>query len=491
MRRALLLVCLTAPLACGAEPTAKLEQIISQSPAVSRAFVGVQVVRLSDDKVLYARNADRLFVPASNMKLFTAALALRRLGPDYRFKTQVLGEGTLDTSGTLTGDLRLVGGGDPSLSGRDYPYQHHPGSTAAYSFRAIEELADQVVAHGVRRIDGDVVGDDSRYVWEPYASGWSSGNALWEYGAPVSALILNDNSFAIAVRPGGQVGDLAEVRLTPALEYFAVDNRVATTEGGERKIQIDRSAAGRELHVWGVIPRRDPGVTELLAVADPALYTAQALRDALERRGVAIHGAETAQHRHADDKSADGVSNSAGVLAERTSPPLLELLKVADKVSQNLHMEVFLREAAVAAGRPGSRENGLSEMASFLDALGISKESYQFTDGSGLSRSTLVSPAAIVKLLAAMYKSPDRERWMDLLPVGGQDGTLGSRFNGHAEARAIRAKTGTLDHVKALSGFVESGSDGAVAFSFLVNNFEEPAPEVNRLLDALALALAR
>lgn len=478
--------------AIAAEPGLNLDELIANAPAVAHAFVGVQVVRLSDGKVLYAHNSGRLFLPASNMKLFTTALALQRLGADYRLKTQVAADAPLDGDGTLAGDLRLVGGGDPSVSGREYPYRNHAGAGAVYSLRAMEELADQLVARGLKKIDGDVAGDDSRYVWEPRADGWSSGNATWDYGAPVSALILDDNSFAITVRPAAHAGDLAGISVKPALEYFAIDNRVVTTEGGARKIHVDRSAAGRELHIWGTLPKGDAGGTEDLAVEDPALYAAEALRDALLRRGVAVQGKAVAKHRYPDDVGAPGAESKPGVvLAERSSPPLLELLQVTDKVSQNLHAEVLLRETAVAAGQPGSREAGLGEMTRFLDGLGIPRESYQFTDGSGLSRSTLVSPEAIVELLAAMYNSSDRERWMNLLPVGGEDGTLGSRFGGQAGARGIRAKTGTLDHVRALSGYAESATYGPLVFSFLVNNFEEPAPGVNRLLDQLALALLR
>jgi D-alanyl-D-alanine carboxypeptidase/D-alanyl-D-alanine-endopeptidase (penicillin-binding protein 4) len=488
--RGFLMLCLLWPPAQAADLSAKLDQLISHSPPVAGAFVGVQVVRLSDGQVLYAHNANRLFVPASNMKLFTTSLALQRLGPDYRLKTQIVADRPIDSNGTLAGDLRLVGGGDPSLSGRDYPYREHASPIAAYSFQAVEELADQLTSRGLQRVDGDVVGDDRRYVWEPHPSVWSSGSATEEYGAPVSALILDDNSFALTLRPATRRGDLAQIWVSPPLEYFAIDNRVLTVEGGERNVEIERDAAGRELQVWGELPRTDPGITQLLAVEDPALWAAGALRDALLRRGVSIHGDAAVSHRFQDDSAGSVPAKATGVvLAERASPPLRELLKVVDKVSQNLHAEVLLREVAVAAGRPGSREAGLREMAGFLEGLHISRADYQFTDGSGLSRSTLVSPNAITKLLVSMYKTSGRELWVDLLPVGGQDGTLGSRFTGHPESYAIRAKTGTLDHVRALAGYAESPLYGPVAFSFVVNNFEEPAPEVNQMLDELALAL--
>jgi D-alanyl-D-alanine carboxypeptidase/D-alanyl-D-alanine-endopeptidase (penicillin-binding protein 4) len=177
------------------------------------------------------------------------------------------------------------------------------------------------------------------------------------------------------------------------------------------------------------------------------------------------------------------------VLVEHKSPPLIELLQVVDKVSQNLHAEVLLREVAVSLGRVGSAEAGLKQMDDFLAGIGVHRGEYQFTDGSGLSRATLVSPAAITKLLAHMNRSAHREQWLSLLPIGGEDGTLGSRFQGHPEARAIRAKTGTLDHVRAISGYADTPKFGRVAFSLLVNNFEEPGDGITKLEDALVLAL--
>jgi D-alanyl-D-alanine carboxypeptidase/D-alanyl-D-alanine-endopeptidase (penicillin-binding protein 4) len=448
----------------------------------------MRVVQLSDGRVLYARNADRLFVPASNMKLFTTALALTKLGADYRLATQIGAEVPLDADGTLGGDLELIGGGDPSLSGREYPYRSHTAPLAIYSFRSMDELADQLIARGLKRVAGDVVGDDTRYVWEPQPGPWASDSATREYGAPVSALIIDDNTFALTLRPAARDGDLARIALSPPFENFAIENRVVTAERGERKIEFYRSASGRELHVWGAIPKGSAGYTQEFAIGDPALYAAEVLRDALLRRGISIRGQAVARHRFPDELS--GASpQPAVVLAERRSPPLFELLQVVDKVSQNLHAEMLLREVAVAAGHPGSRPAGLAAMAEFLGGIGISSGEYQFTDGSGLSRATLVSPEAITKLLVYMNQSPHREEWFNLLPIGGEDGTLGSRFEGHPEARAIHAKTGTLDHVKAISGYADTSAYGRVAFSLLVNNFEEPGPAVRKTIDELVLSL--
>jgi D-alanyl-D-alanine carboxypeptidase/D-alanyl-D-alanine-endopeptidase (penicillin-binding protein 4) len=488
----LLFLSLALSIASGADLKSKIDELVSKTPALGNAFIGLQVVSLPSGRVLYERNPDRLFVPASNMKLFTTALALERLGPQYRFKTQIGSDTPIDADGTLVGDLVLVGGGDPTLSGREYPYQYHPGSQAGanYSFRAVEELADQLVARGLKRIDGDVVGDDWHYIWEPHGEGWSMGDALWEYGAPVSALILNDNSFAVTIRPAAHAGDLAHIALSPSFEYFSIDNRVRTEPGGVRKVGFDRSASGRQLHIAGVIPVGDGGMTELLAVDDPAAYSAKVLRDALLRRGIVIHGRAIARHRFSDETADSAEATTLRyVLAERTSAPLSEILRVVDKVSQNLHAEVMLREVGLVSGRSGSREGGLAEMHDFLAGAGISKDAYRFMDGSGLSRGTLVSPAAITKLLAYMYKSSNREVWMSLLPTAGVDGTLATRFQDHPEAQAIRAKTGSLSHIRAMSGYAESPRYGPVAFSFVVNNFDAPTVEVSDLLDQIGLAL--
>jgi D-alanyl-D-alanine carboxypeptidase/D-alanyl-D-alanine-endopeptidase (penicillin-binding protein 4) len=299
----LLFFSLVLSTAFGADLKSKIDELVSEPPAVQSAFTGFEVLRLLSGGVLSERNQDRLFVPASNMKLFTA-LALVRLGPEYRFKTQIGADKPIDADGTLAGDLVFAGGGDPSLSGREYPYQYHPDSLAGanYSFRAVEELADQLVARGLKRIHGDIVGDivgdDRRCVWEPpRVDGWSNGDALWEYGAPLSALILNDNSFAITLRPAARVGDLVRILLAPSLEYFSIDNRVRTEETGARRVGLDRSE-NRQLHLARVIPA---GETALLAVDDPAAYAAEVLRDELLRRGIAIHGQAIVSHRFADE----------------------------------------------------------------------------------------------------------------------------------------------------------------------------------------------
>jgi len=481
-----ILLLTAAAIAAGPKHTGleqRIEHMISSSPVAERSFWGVEVVSLATGKTLVALNQRRLFTPASNTKLFTTALALAELGTEYRFETTVTCVRAPDASGRVVGDLRLVGGGDPSLSARAVPYQK--GSAKGDPLQAIEDLADQVVARGVRRIEGDIAGDDTAYIWEPYPEGWAQDDTLWDFGAPVSALAVNDNLVTLRVRAAG---NRAAVVFAPPLDYYAVDNRVRTGLHLENKVHLERLPGSRQLRLWGTLDSDPAGETHfVLAIDDPALYAACALKDALERRGVVIAGKPVAFHRHPNDRAG---APDAVVLGRRTSPELIELLRIMDKVSHNLYAEMFLREVARQRQGNGTRSEGLEMMRRFLAGAGIAVDEYGFADGSGLSGSNLVTPEAVVKLLRHMYGAKERESWMSLLPVGGEDGTLAARFAGQPAARRIHAKTGTLSHASALSGYVQSATRGTLAFSILANNYEAPAADVRALIDRIALALA-
>lgn len=467
---------------------ARIHAAIDGSPVARGAFWGIRIVDLDTGAVLFDLNPDRFFVPASNAKLFTTALALARLGPGYRYETLVLAETRPDASGTARG-VRLVGGGDPNLSPRAIPYR--TGAAEGNPLQAIEELADQVVARGVRRVEGGITGDDTAYLWEPYPEGWAAEDTIWEYGAAVSALAVNDNAFTLRLRPGERPGQLARLTLSPPLEYYEIDNRVRTVaRGGERRIRIDREPGFRQLRLWGTLPAGDKGYGTLLAIDEPARYAALALKDALERRGVAVSGGVQVRHMFSNQVP-DPALGPAPVpqpgteLARRVSAPLVEDLRITAKVSQNLHAEMNLRAVARIRRGIGSRQAGIEEMRLFLDEAGIGRTSYNLVDGSGLARLNLVTPAAMSRLLTYMWKLPVREHWLSLLPVGGEDGTLAHRFQQGSAAGRIRAKTGTLTGVSALSGYAEPRRGGHLAFAILVNNYNGAAGEIRSVMDRI------
>jgi D-alanyl-D-alanine carboxypeptidase/D-alanyl-D-alanine-endopeptidase (penicillin-binding protein 4) len=466
----------------------RIREILERSPTLRNAHWGIQVADADSGEIVFQHNASKLFVPASNTKLFSTALALVRLGSNFQFTTTVLAERPPDSSGRVPGSLILVGGGDPNLSGRTIPYQK--STTAGDPLLAIRQLADQVVAAGVRRVDGDIIGDDTAYIWAPHPDGWAVDDPVWEYGAAVSALSLNDNAVKLTVAPGNKPGEPVRLTVAPEIGYYQIDNRAVTTAGEERKLRIDRDAGSLQLRLWGGLPAKARPRDMLLGVDDPARFAALALREELAARGVPVAGRAVARHRFpneiADLEEADPHPPPQGVaLARLVSAPLLEDLRILNKVSQNLHAELALRAVGKMRRGIGSREAGLAELKDFLTEIGIAEAEYEFFDGSGLSRLNLLAPAAVVKLLSFMYHERLRDAWISVLPVAGEDGTLSSRFIRSRGAGRIHAKTGSLSHVSALSGYARRPSGNTWIFAILVNHYRGPSSEVRAAMDQI------
>lgn len=479
----ILLISVTAAAASLLEQ--RVDEVIRTSKALAPGVIGVEVVQVRSGKVLYSRNAEKLLTPASNTKLFSTALALQKLGRDHRMSTRLYVTDGPDVDGRVTGDLVIYGGGDPSMSEMAIPYDREAKPSDALAH--LDALAEQLYTKGVREIQGDVVGDDSAFPWEPLPPGWTADDSIWEYGAAVSALTFNHGMQRLAVRPGPQEGDAARYWLIPAVEYFSIGNRVRTTPAGtERKVEVDRPLGARQIRLTGTIPLRNAGTDQEIAVDDPALFMATAFTEALTRKGIVVRGRAVSRHR----EQGESPRVPAGrLIVERSSPPLVELLRVVDKVSQNLWAELMLREVARVKSGDGSRKAGLEQLKIFLTEIGAAKEGYVFADGSGLARQTLVAPAVVTRLLRYMHQSPNAADWRSLLPIGALDGTLEKRFSKNAAANAIQAKTGSLSHVNALSGYAESATYGEVAFSIIVNHTLAPASEVRAAIDKIGLAL--
>jgi D-alanyl-D-alanine carboxypeptidase/D-alanyl-D-alanine-endopeptidase (penicillin-binding protein 4) len=460
----------------------KIDSLLGQSPAIQRGFWGAHAVALASGKVLLAHSSTRLFLPASNAKLFTTALALTRLGPDHRMQTRVIASAPVTAAGLLSGDLILMGGGDPSLSGRAFPYQK--GVPPGDPLKPLEELAGQLWRGGLRTVTGDIIGDDSAFLYEPYPDGWAVQDLLESYGAPVSALTLHDNSINIQIIPGAGISDPARIRLTPTTGFYAIDSRVTTAT--VQSIGIDQPPGSQQLRLWGTIPLR--GAASIpMAVRDPARYAAFAFREALLRRGIQLHGSIAVRHRLPGAQAP--AMDSGPEMAVRHSPPLGDMIRVINKVSQNLHAELLLREIARAMGKPPTRRAALELMKEFLAEAGIAPTELRLEDGSGLSRLALVSPEALTALLRYMHASAHAQAWLDSLPVGGEDGTLSNRFRGAAPARVL-AKTGSVAATAALSGYLDNRAGERIAFSIMVNHANTPASNIRQFIDKMILLLA-
>jgi D-alanyl-D-alanine carboxypeptidase/D-alanyl-D-alanine-endopeptidase (penicillin-binding protein 4) len=494
----------------------EIADVLSQPP-LNRAHWGVDVVDLGTGKALYSQNPDELFLPASNTKLFTTAAALAIAGPDYRFRTTVEAEGRVDDSARLLGDLVIVGRGDPNISGRVLPYALKTQRTPPHT-QILEEMADQVARNGLKSVDGDLIGDDTFYEFERYAEGWAWDDLQWIDGAPVSALTFNDNVVFVNVMPGERPGDKAVITVEPETSYYELDNRVVTSSAGvAKRVGIHRDPGSKKIVLWGSLPLGDAGMKEPMSIEDPAEFVAQLFRTMLERRGITIRG--KARARHGDDaqffdqqiahpataavpppivNSAPAAAttspqerpelnqaSSNKVLAEHISTFLLDDVRVINKTSENLHAELALRLAGKLRGYGGSFEGGIAAVKQFLLQAGLKEDEFTFLDGSGLSRRDLVTPAATVQLLIYAARQPWGAAFEESLPVSGVDGSLSDRFQKTPAVGLIHAKTGSLSHVNALSGYGQTQTGKRFMFSIFCNNHNLPANKALTAIDAV------
>jgi D-alanyl-D-alanine carboxypeptidase/D-alanyl-D-alanine-endopeptidase (penicillin-binding protein 4) len=453
-----------------------------------KGFWGVLVTDAATGEVLYARNAGNYFTPASDAKLFTTALALATLGPDYRIRTTISASGTLDANGLLSGDLVLTGRGDANLSNRRFPYEKKVERDGPPE-RALAALADGVVARGVKEIDGGVVADDSFLQPERFPSGWTIDDMLWSYGASVSAIAVNDNTFTLELRPGERDGDATAFTVEPASDFYTVENTVHTSaRGSEEKLAAAREPGSRTIRLSGTIPAGAQPRKLIIAVEEPAEYAAALLARLLEARGIQIHGG--ARGRHAGDPALSRASRPAEtILAEHMSPPLAEDIRQVNKNSLNLHAELLLLLAAHEKTGATTYEEAVKFAADFFKTAGIAEGDVVLSDGSGLSRRDLVTPRAIVQMLNYAAAQPWGDLYRASLPVVGEDGTLSDRMKNTAAAGHIFAKTGTIEHVVSLSGYATTTRGAHLIFSILGNNNNLHAQDADAVLDAIAVAM--
>jgi len=503
-----LCVTLTAPLQAARKKSLanRIEKILTD-PDLSRGFWGIEITSLTTGKVLYQQNAEKLFTPASNTKLFTTATALALIGPDYTFKTSVETTGTLDTHGRLNGDLILIGRGDPNLSGRELPYDLRTQRND-HPIKVLEDLADSLVQKGLKYVDGDIIADDSYFAFERYGEGWSQDDLVWGDGAPVSALTINDNVVFVNILPADRAGERAFVTIVPFADYYRVDNRIMTTPAGTtRRIFFNREPGSTLLTLWGEMPIDDGGANQALAIEDPAAFASALFRSLLEKRGVTVYGRDRTRHTELAGLSTFSVTataeahggegdtprvgriNQSLVLANFESKPLLQDIRVINKVSQNLHAEILLRLLGRQRGTAATVESGLEVVRGFLTRAGVPSDQYLFYDGSGLSRQNLVTPHALTTLLGYAWKQPWGTSFRDTLPIAGVDGSLADRLRGTLAQGKVFGKTGALGGVKTLSGYATTRHGDQVAFAILTNNFNAPSRKVTDAIDDILVEI--
>ena len=487
---------------------------ILTDPAVARAHWGIAVTTLSGVP-LYGHDEAQFFRPASNAKLFTTAAAMQLLGPQTTVPTEVIAD-SVTPEGLVSGDLWLRSDGDANLSGVVFPYAPVAGDSGppVDLLRAINDLATQVVAHGVRHIAGNIVADDTQWTWEPYPQSWAIDDMLWDYGAPVSSLSVNDSTIALTVHSGARAGDPATVTQSPDVGFYTVNVQATTSAAkSQTRIHVERTLGSRTVLITGEIALGGKDV-EQLAVSDPPLFAAQALRASLVAHGITVdgdaHATERAStspdgftmqsHETVPDLPGPGepphnisevCNDGCGVtLAQRTSPPLVQDVLYTLKESQNLHAEQLLRRLGRVYGREASDAQGTRVVRQFLVNAGLDGNDFIFYDGSGLSDHDLVTPRATVQLLAYASRQSWFPAWKASLPIAGVDGTLTSRFKDSPLKGHIFAKTGTLGESRGLSGYVDCASGRQVIFSVYVDNHAPGGSADRTAMDRIVEAIA-
>jgi D-alanyl-D-alanine carboxypeptidase/D-alanyl-D-alanine-endopeptidase (penicillin-binding protein 4) len=465
----------------------RVEAALSAS-GPAKGLWGVLVTDAATGEVLYALHADNYFTPASVAKLFTTALALATLGPEYHIRTTVSTFGSIDETGLLLGDLILNGAGDANLSNRKFPYEKKT-ERAGPPEKVLAELADAVAEHGVKEVAGGVIADDSLFQPERFPSGWTVDDMLWPYGAAVSAIAVNDNTFTLEIRPGKREGDAAELTVEPSVYFYTIQNLIRTGgSGSEEKLAVARDPGSRLIRVSGAIPAGAQPRRLSIAIEEPAEYAATLLARLLEARGIRIHGTPWAHHAGEPGLYAAN-RPPENILAEHISLPLAEDIRLVNKKSQNLHAELLLLLAAREKVGATTREEAVKFAADFFKTAGIAGGDVMLSDGSGLSRRDLVTPRAIVRMLNYAATQPWGELYRSSLPVAGEDGTLSERMKKTAAAGHVFAKTGTIDHVNSLSGYATTSRGANLIFSILGNNSDLRAQAASAVLDAIAVAM--
>lgn len=473
---------------------AQIDAILAE-PRFAAASWGIQAQSLDSGRIVYAYEADRLRVPASTAKLYTAALALATFGADYRIPTALFATAPPARDGELHGDLVLVGYGDPAL-----------GADPAASWA--DTLAIALRREGVTRVHGDLVADATRFAAPRYGSGWEAGDLQSWFGAPASALSVDENLVTVQVRPGAAIGDRALLRFEPPGSAPELVNRlitVARRDGSD--VGLSRAPGEATLHAFGTIAIGSAERPYRLALADPAVVAGAQLQAALTRQGVSVDGRvrsvywpEVRGERDAAD------AGRLRRIAQVQSPPLGDLVRRGLKVSQNLYMQnLFLLVGAAeadaaraanpgAADHTGTEQRAAIAMRRYLSGIGIAPQRAFVEDGAGLSRRNLTSASALTALLVHWGDGESGAPFRLALPQAGVDGSLAGRLRDTPAQGRVYAKTGAMSGVYALAGYLTTAAGERLAFALLLNQYLPPedgaAGRPSGELDRIVLALA-
>ncbi len=446
-------------------------------PNFFNANWGVVIQSLKTGEIIYERNENKSFMPASNMKLFTTSSALTSLSPDFHYYTMLATNGTI-SNGVLHGDVFLKGSGDPTICGR------FNGGNVLQTF---DDWADSLKALGIKTIDGNLIGDDNCFDEDFYGDGWDANYETDWYAAQYGGIVFNDNCVDMTITPSDSIGTQASVTWNPATKYITVVNEtVMTPPDSNYYIAFYRERGTNRVHVRGNFPVNKPVWHESIAVDNPTLYAMTVLKEEFALRGIQVNGAP----QDIDSASSKPNYTSALRLASYTSPALSQIVKAINKPSQNLYAEQLFRTMGMIYYGMGGMQTGRYVANPIFTSWGMDTTRMKIVDGCGLSRLDLVSPANIVALLTGMYRGKYFQPFYESLPIAGVDGSLRNRMKGTKAENNVHAKTGFIGYVRSLSGYVTSLDGEMFAFSMMANHYTVPTAMAEKIQNDVCMQLA-
>ena len=465
----------------------QIDSLITE-PRFAGADWGISVISLDSGRTLYTHHADQLFQPASTAKLFSAAIALNELGPDYRIPTRVLASGEI-RNGRLNGPLILYGMGDPTL-GADVATLSWP-----------DQLAEQLAAQGLRHVHGDLIADATYFAGPTMGTGWEAIDLQSWFAVPAAALSVRETQVDVTITPAAAAGGPALVSFDPADAMPNLVSEITTSQVRTRNdINLYRAPGDGVLYAFGNIAAKSPAQNYKLAVPDPARFAGNQLLQALARHGIQLDGKVVPLQWPRRDAA---LLAQPRTLAQVLSPPVSEIVSRGLKRSQNLYLQNLLQLAGVKAqtdteqreGNMGfitSERWGIRAMHQLLEQIGIAPTASLIEEGTGLSRRNLATPNAMARLLTFLAAQPYAASLQAALPVAGVDGTLQWRMRNTAAENNVHAKTGSMSFVHCLAGYVTTADGERLAFAVMLNNYNPPpgAPNASRDVDAIAVLLA-
>ncbi|MGH7500115.1 MAG: D-alanyl-D-alanine carboxypeptidase/D-alanyl-D-alanine endopeptidase, partial [Gemmatimonadales bacterium] len=442
-------------------------------------------------RLLYGRNHDRLFIPASNTKIVVTAVASALFRPDWTVKTSAYAGGPV-VDGVLLGDLVLYGRGDPTMGRRCFATDTTvAGVCDTDPFMRLRQLADTIKAHGIREVHGDLVGDGSYFEPLMVNPNWEGYDLNWWYAAAVSGLGFNDNSVDFVWGPGPDAGAPAVITMSPDLGDISFENRTVTVpSGGDSDIgdRFYRTPGTMQIWAEGTVTRDHPAQTESFAIPDPDLFAARALRQALAEAGIAVTGTT----RSTTDSLLYLTARRGAPLAEVQSRPLRDWVFPILNTSQNWYAEMLLKQLGRQFGKGGSWEEGLAVERRFLiDSVKVDSTQFSLLDGSGLSSANLISPLAFTQILRFIRAHPRYSTFSSGLPLSGAAGSLRTRFIDTPLEGRVQAKTGSIGAVNTLSGYIEQPNGRVLTFSVEANHHTQNSRTILAAIDSVVVEMGK